>query len=321
MGKIKFVLILILPLLFSCGEEENGGGIAESGTIEAVTTTVSATNGGRVIAVFKDDGESLEKGDTVLIIDPENMEIKLRQAEAALQVAEAKYQMLKTGARKEDLKLAEVQLKEAETTLESAKKNEARMKKLLASQSITQKQYDDVKTQYELAEAKVSAARARLKRLKNFARPEELSQALGNLNAAEANVDLLKKALNDCYVTSPIDGILIERYMELGETAAPASALFKVADLSRVELTVYVKETDLAKIKLGDKAEVTVDSAPDVFNGRVSYISPEAEFTPKTIQTKDERTKLVYKVKIKVDNPDLILKDGMPADAVIKSGE
>ncbi len=319
MGRIKFVLVLLPALLFSCGGENGSGEISESGTFEAVSTIVSSFNGDKVTAIFKTEGENLSSGDTVLIIDPESLEIKLEQAKAALQVAKAKYQMLLAGARKEDLKLASVQLKEAESAFELAKKNEARMKKLLESKSITQKQYDDVKTQYDIAESKVSAARARLKKLKNFARPEELSQAHGNASAAEANVALLQKMLRDCYVTSPIDGILVEKYVELGETAMPGSALFKVADLSQLELTVYIKETDLAKVKLGDKAEITVDSAPgETFEGKVSYISPEAEFTPKTIQTKDERTKLVYKVKIKVENPDLKLKDGMPADAVIK---
>ncbi|NOX17706.1 MAG: HlyD family efflux transporter periplasmic adaptor subunit [Chlorobi bacterium] len=318
---MKFLLILLTALFFSCGGKNENGSIKESGAFEAVSTIVSASNGDRITAIFKDEGDRLNKGDTVLIIDPETLEIKLKQAEAALSVAKAKQKMLVDGARKEDLKLAALRLSEAESAFGLAAKNEARMKKLLASKSITQKQYDDVKTQLDIAESKVSAARAQLKRLKNFARPEELQQALGNVNAAEANVALLKKNIRNCYVVSPIDGILVERYVELGETAMPGSALFKAADLSLLKLTVYVKETDLAKIKLGDDVDITVDSSPDVFKGKVSYISPEAEFTPKTIQTKDERTKLVYKVKIKVENPDLKLKDGMPADAVIKIEE
>ena len=122
MGRIKFVLVLLPALLFSCGGENGSGEISESGTFEAVSTIVSSSNGDKVTAIFKTEGENLSSGDTVLIIDPESLEIKLEQAKAALQVAKAKYQMLLAGARKEDLKLASVQLKEAESAFELAKK-------------------------------------------------------------------------------------------------------------------------------------------------------------------------------------------------------
>jgi HlyD family secretion protein len=155
--------------------------------------------------------------------------------------------------------------------------------------------------------------------VKNLARPEELKQAGANLNRAIANVNLLQKSLNDCYVTSPSSGFMTKKFVEVGEIAGMMSSLFQVADLSSVDLVIYVPETELGKVQLGQKAEITVDTYPDKsFNGKVTYISPQAEFTPKNIQTQEERTKLVFAVKIKIDNPDFELKDGMPADAVIK---
>ena len=124
--------------------------------------------------------------------------------------------------------------------------------------------------------------------------------------------------MNDCYVTSPSSGFITKKFIEQGETAGMMSSLFQIADLSTVELVIYVSETELGMVKLGQKANINVDTYPDKsFEGKVIYISPEAEFTPKNIQTQEERTKLVYAVKIKVDNPDFELKDGMPADASI----
>ena len=119
-------------------------------------------------------------------------------------------------------------------------------------------------------------------------------------------------------MTSPSSGFITKKFLEEGETVGMMSSLFQVADLNSVELVIYVSETELGKVQLGQTAKISVDTFPDKsFDGKVTYISPEAEFTPKNIQTQEERTKLVYAVKIKVDNPDFELKDGMPADASI----
>ena len=169
-----------------------------------------------------------------------------------------------------------------------------------------------------ITQAKLKSAKENFEKVKNLARPEELKQAEANLNRSIANVNLIKKNLNDCYVTSPSSGYITKKFVEIGEIAGMMSSLFQVADLSSADLVIYVPETELGKVQLGQKAEITVDTYPDkFFNGRVIYISPQAEFTPKNIQTQEERTKLVFAVKIKIDNPEFELKDGMPADASI----
>jgi HlyD family secretion protein len=130
---------------------------------------------------------------------------------------------------------------------------------------------------------------------------------------------LLKKNIRDCYVVSPINGFLVKTFVERGESVTPMSSLFKVSDLDVVELVIYVSTEELGYVKLGQEADVTIDAFKDkVYKGKVTYISPEAEFTPKNIQTKDERTKLVFAVKITIPNKEYDLKSGMPADAVIK---
>lgn len=120
-------------------------------------------------------------------------------------------------------------------------------------------------------------------------------------------------------MTSPINGFIVKTFVERGESVSPMSSLFKVSDLDVVELVIYVSTEELAYVKLGLQSDVTIDAFKNkIYKGKVTYISPEAEFTPKNIQTKDERTKLVFAVKITIPNKDYELKAGMPADAVIK---
>ncbi|MDZ7767498.1 MAG: efflux RND transporter periplasmic adaptor subunit [Melioribacteraceae bacterium] len=193
-----------------------------------------------------------------------------------------------------------------------------RIENLFNNQSVTKKQFEDAKTRLTIAEAQFNSAKQNLKKIENFARPEELEQAKAAINAADANVKLLQKRVNDCYVLSPIDGQIVKNFVEIGETVNPQSSLVKVSNQSEVEVVVYIQETDLGKVKLGQKAEIFSDSyEKKSYEGKVTYISPEAEFTPKNIQTKEERTKLVFAVKIKAPNPDYELKSGMPVDAVI----
>jgi HlyD family secretion protein len=318
MKKIVLILIPILTfILISCNGNDNDR-IKASGNIEATNIVVSSQVSGKVLQILKDEGNKVNKNDTVIIIDPETYELKLEEALAAKEVTQAQFNLLKEGARKEDVKQAEENLKQAQVTFNLAETDKERMENLYQAKSITKKQYDDAMANYEISQAKLKSAKENFEKVKNLARPEELKQAEANLNRSIANVNLIKKNLNDCYVTSPSSGYITKKFVEIGEIAGMMSSLFQVADLSSADLVIYVPETELGKVQLGQKAEITVDTYPDkFFNGRVIYISPQAEFTPKNIQTQEERTKLVFAVKIKIDNPEFELKDGMPADASI----
>lgn len=318
MNKILFVVSTTLVILFIDCNGKNEERIEASGNIEATNIIVSSQVSGKVFQILKDEGEKVNKGDTVIIIDPEFYELKLAEVMAAKDYAEAQFSLLKKGARDEDINQAEENLRQAETTFNLAEKDMLRMENLYQSKSITKKQYDDALANFDVSMAKLSAAKENFHKVKNLSRPEELKQAEANLNRQIALTDLARKSLNDCYVSSPTSGFITKKFIESGETTGMMSSLFQVADLSSVELVIYVSETELGKVKLGQKAEIKIDTYPDkTFEGKVIYISPEAEFTPKNIQTQEERTKLVFAVKIKIDNPEFELKDGMPADAVI----
>ncbi|HEX2867247.1 MAG TPA: efflux RND transporter periplasmic adaptor subunit [Ignavibacteriales bacterium] len=321
---MKTILLTALTVslglfLLGCGNGQDKNTISASGTIEATNVTVSSKVAGQIQKIFKDEGDNVKAGDTLLTVDHDLLAIQLQQAMAGKDFAEAQLKLMRQGARSEDINQAEQNLRQAQINLGLAESDKDRMTKLYESKSVTKKQYEDALARYQLMQAQFDAAQDNLKKMKHFARPEEIRQAEANLEKAAASVELLKKNIQDSYVTSPINGILVKKFVEAGETVGPNSSLFRVSDLSTVDLIIYVSEEELGKVKLGQKAEVSVDAFKNkTFEGKVIFISPEAEFTPKNIQTKDERTKLVFAVKIEIKNPNFDLKAGMPADAVVK---
>jgi len=319
MNCIKFLIVIFFFVLFiGCGDGDDENRIEASGNIEATNITVSSQVTGEVLSLLKDEGDKVKSGDTVLIIDHESLGYQLQQAAAAADAAQAQLNLLKNGAREEDIRQGEETFNQAQINFDMAKRDKERMETLWESKSITKKQYEDAVSKFNLAAAQLSSAEENLKKINDFARPEDIKQAEANLKRQLAAVDLLKKQVRDSYVQSPIDGIIVKKFFEPGETVTMLSSLFRVSDLNTVDLVIYVSEEELGKVKLGQRADVSSDTYPDKkYEGKVIYISPEAEFTPKNIQTKDERTKLVFAVKIEINNPDFGLKPGMPADAVI----
>jgi len=309
----------VLSILAGCNNNNHPEFIEASGTIEAIDVIVSAKTAGEILSIRFKEGEKVNAGDTILIIDHELLDIQLKQAEAGKEIAEARLNLMKKGAREEDIIQAEENLKQAEINLSLAKNDKERMENLYKSKSITTKQYEDALARFDLASAQFNAAKENLHKVKNIYREEEIKQAEADLKKSIAAVELLMKNIKDSYVVSPINGYLTEIFVEKGETVSQMSSLFKVADLDVVELEIYVTVEELGYIKLQQKAEIKIDSYKDkTYEGVVTYISPETEFTPKNIQTKEERTKLVFAVKLKIPNENHDLKSGMPADAKIK---
>lgn len=319
MKTIKIAVIFVSILLIAgCSNNSNDTFIEATGTIESTNVIVSSRTAGDVKAILFDEGSRVNAGDTILIIDREALDYQLEQALAAEQIAQAQLDLMLKGARSEDIKQAEEMMKQSEINFNSAKADFERYKQLWESKSISKKQFEDMTARYEVTLAQYNSAKENYQKVKKIFRLEEIEQAKGNVRKAKASVDLLKKNIRDSYVTSPLSGFIVKKFVESGETVTPMSSLFKVSNLATVDLVIYVSQVELGKIKLGQKAEVTIDTYPDrKYEGKVTYISPEAEFTPKNVQTKDERTKLVFAVKISVNNKNFDLKSGMPADAKV----
>ncbi len=174
------------------------------------------------------------------------------------------------------------------------------------------------------AQANVGLAQAEARRVDALfasgnATRQEKDNADARLVQAEAALVLAQKTLDNTCVISPLSGTVTSKAVEVGDLATPGAVIVSISKLDTVKLTIYVSETELPKVKLGSVAEVKIDAAPRrVFPGRVTFISPTAEFTPKNIQTREDRVKLVFGVRIEIPNPDGMLKPGLPADATIK---
>jgi HlyD family secretion protein len=301
---ISSTVAMLLVAIVGCGNNSNGV-IEASGTIEGTDINISSEVAGRVREVRVNEGTSVKPGDTLVIINDEEYQLQLRQAEANLASFESAYRLSVEGSRREDIVQAEATYRTAETDYQ-------RMKELLDSQSVTRKQYDDAYTRYV-------AAQQTYTKLKTGLRPEEITGARVRREGAAAQVDLLKKRLRDCAIVAPASATVTLRSVEPGEFVGLGTNVVRLTCLEKVKLTIYINEGELGHLSLGQSAEVSIDSFGKgrAFQGVLVYISPVAEFTPKNVQTKEERTKLVFAVKIEIPNPDGALKPGLPADARI----
>ncbi|OGU19278.1 MAG: hypothetical protein A2059_00355 [Ignavibacteria bacterium GWA2_55_25] len=193
------------------------------------------------------------------------------------------------------------------------------MKELYAAQSVSRKQFDDAESRFTIAQAQLNSAKQQVQKMQQFARAEDLAAAKARLEQAQAWAGILHKQLDDATILAPVAGTVTHRPVEEGELVGVGTTVATVARLETLNLVIYVNEVDLAKVQVGGGADIVIDAHPDrTFPGKVVYISPLAEFTPKNVQTKEDRTKLVFGVKIEVENGERILKSGMPADAWIR---
>ncbi len=315
---MKQILIPALACLAIAACSKGPGPIEASGTIEATSVQVSSRSSGEILRLEADEGSLVKQGDILAEIDHAALDIQLAQARSGVELAKAQLELLTSGARGEDLAQAKDALNQANETLQNAQEDFTRTQNLFAVGAATRKQRDDAQSRYAIARAQASAAGQALKKLENYARPEDVKAALARVDQAVYSVRLLQKSIQDCTVRSPTSGEVTEKLVEEGELASPGTGLFVISDLDTVKLTIYVSEADLGDIRLGEQARISIDSHPGVtYPGSVTWISPIAEFTPRDIQTKDERVKLVFAVRIEIANPQGMFKPGMPADAAL----
>lgn len=287
--KIKALVVLGLGLasLCSCrGERTAPGG---SGFIEATETVVSAETTGRIVSVFVDEGAAVGAGDRLAVLDTLSAVLRLRQNEAVKREV------------RQRIAIATLRIEQSAQDLDLAQKEYDRVAKLIASGSVNQQLYDQTQTRYN--QAALSRKQA------NAAR--ESAQA--ELARVESEGALLEKQLADCFPASPVAGLVAEKYIEAGEWIGIGRPLVKIANLDTVWVKVYLPPADLTKIQLGGRASIDPeDGREERLSGTVSWISPEAEFTPKNVQTREARADLVYAVKVSIPNPGRTLKVGMP---------
>jgi len=310
------VLSTTLVLAVGCRNATDNGAIHASGHIEATDIRLASTVGGRLLEVPFEEGDVLSPGVVVASLETIDAEHRLAQARANAEAADAQLRLLLAGTRAEDLRRADDQLAQAQAELDAARRDFDRLAGLAERGTATEKSRDDAATRQEVAERAVAAARSQVDKLVAGPRRQEIEVARAQRAAAEAAVAAAEQKIVDATVLSPIDGVLTTRVAEPGEVLAPGSTIAVLTDLARPWLTVWIDEPNLSQVTLGQTAVVSVDGSDRMFEGTVSFISPVAEFTPKNVQTPDERAKLVFRVKLQLENSDGIFKPGMPADAL-----
>ncbi len=287
--------------------------------------------------------------------DVRRLEAVAEAARMQREQASARLDRVRAGARVEQVGQMAALVRQAEVGLADAERELARFERLAAAGAVPGRELDQARTRRDSSLAARDAAAQRLAEARAGSRAEEIREAETGLSAAEAQVRSAQASLDlaragarpqslvaararvgqaegslrtaehrllQTVVTAPIDGLVTQRNAEPGEVVTAGFPLIRMADLSSVWLKVYVPETELGRVKLGQPAEVTADTWPGrVYRGRVTEIADTPEFTPKNVQTREERVKLVYAVKVAVDNPALELKPGMPADARIRMAE
>ncbi|MGZ5423770.1 MAG: HlyD family secretion protein [Candidatus Aminicenantales bacterium] len=318
-SKITAIVLVALAGL-ACSSKAAKDVISASGTIEAIEVNVASKVSGQILTLAVDEGARVKPGDVLATVDHATADIQLRQAEAGVDLAQAQLVLLRNGARKEDIQQAEAVLKQAEAGLLVASDDARRMRELVRTGSVTTKQRDDAEARLTVAEAQRSAAGEALNKVRRLARPEEIQAAEARLAQARAAADLLTKTISDCTITAPAGGIVTHKAVEAGELVTPGATVVTLTELDSVYVMIYVTETEMGRVRLGDAVEVRIDAFRDrAFAGKITYISPEAEFTPKNVQTKEDRVKLVFGVKVEIENKDGLLKPGLPADALFRA--
>jgi len=289
-------VFLTLMLVFaSC---DGGGGTNPSGTLEATVVDVAPLIAGRVLDVRADEGETVSRGDTLIVLDAEVMRLeRTRTAARKATISAQRDQTL------DQLKLAGQRSKVAEST-------RVRVAALAEQGSASQQQLDEATLQRDAANAELASARDQLAVLE--AQEKELAAA----------VAVYDRQIREAAVLAPSDGTVLTRTIDAGEVASPGMRGMRIADLTSLELRVYLEASDLDRVQLGQRLGVVVDALPgETIEGVVSWVSSEAEFTPKNAQTRNARAQLVYAVKLRVANPDGRLHVGMPAEALLAAAD
>ena len=301
----------------------------------------------QALAHLRQAVESVKQKEAVLDLYRGTLPAEVARAEAAVRALKSNLDELETGYRGQEVERARLAYESARITMEEARKDKIRIQGLFQRRIVPEKSKDDAELKYETASKEYERAKENLDLVREGFRKESkeaakarlaegqatLRQARGNLKriaatekevdvakagvlGAEAALELAEIQLRYTQLTAPFRGIVVSRNLEPGEVVSPGREVLSLADLSTVDLKIFVDETEIGKVKPGQDVEVKIDTFPDkTYRGQVSFISPEGEFTPKIIQTRKERVKLVYLVKIAIPNPDLELKSGMPADA------
>ncbi|WP_439882710.1 HlyD family secretion protein [Pontibacter sp. MBLB2868] len=311
-----YTSLLLFTALYACGNKEPE--FDATGTFEADEVIVSSELAGRIDSFTVEEGQQLPAGKVVGVIDAENLALQKEQVEESINALEEK-----TLDVQPQVRLLQDQLKVQQSQLVTLQRERERTKNLIAADAATTKQLDDINAQIDVLNGQMQVTQQQIQVQRTSVSTQNRS-VLSESKPLQKRVAQLEEQLGKATITNPVSGTVLTTYAEEGEVTAAGKALYKIADLSTITLRAYITGEQLPEVRLGEQVTVLVDQGDDYkrLPGTITWISDKAEFTPKTIQTKDERANLVYAMKVKVKN-DGYLKIGMYGEVVLpeKKGE
>jgi HlyD family secretion protein len=324
MKRILLVIIISAVIgglsyyFFTREKTEGDAYIKVSGNIETTEVDVGFKITGRIVSRYFEEGDWVDKGKVLAKLDDEDLRNRFEVARATLVSAQARLSKLLAGSRPEEIRAAEANLNQAKSDLENKEAHYERMKPLFERGVIPKETLDNAEAGFKIAKASFQSATENYLLVKEGPRKEDIEDAKAQVEQARASLKLTETQLSYTVLYSPISGVVLVKSGETGEVVNPGTSILTLADIGNVWLKAYIPETDLGKIKWGQEVIVTTDLRPKKeYKGKISFISSQAEFTPKSIQTEKERVTLVYRIKVDIPNPDRELKPGMPADGKI----
>lgn len=303
--------------------DDDDHGVEASGTVEATEADLGFEIAGRVADIAVREGDRVRAGDRLAGLDATEIEATLRAARSQAAAARARLDEIETGFRVEEVAEARARLRGADSRLAYAEEDLARGRAMYESGAISRERLEWMATARDVAEAEAEAAGERLRLLERGPRTEQVSAARAVLGAAEAEVSRIEARIGFSQVRSPFDGVVTVRHREPGETVAPGVPVVTVMNPSDRWVRIYVPENRAGRLRLGGPAVIRADAYPErTYGGEVMHIASEAEFTPRNVQTREERVKLVYEVRVRITgDPGFELKPGLPADVTLETAD
>ena len=316
-GIIIFLIIAVL-LINNFRTKEDNSALKLSGNVEVTETNVGFKLPGRIIELAVDEGQQVKAGQVIARLDNAELTSVVTQNKASLQEALTRLAELRAGSRAQEIERARSSVNAQAADLDKAKKDHERADILYKNGAISTSPFEAAQNVYNTKAAQLKSAQETLSLIKEGPRKEDIQAAEHRVQQARAMMNTSEERLKDTVLVAPLSGVILRKNVELGEILSAGTPVFTIGDLENPWVKVYVKEDRLGQVKLGQKADIKVDSFKDkTYEGMITFISSEAEFTPKNVQTEEERVKLVFGVKIRVKNENGELKPGMPADVRI----
>lgn len=321
---VIIVLVLVVAGVFgwqryeAAKAAEAANVLTLNGNVDVREVSLAFRGSDRIAEILVDEGDTVQAGQVLARLDSRELELSITKTQADIRGQESTVEKLRSGTRSEEIAQAQRNYESAQAAAANAQSTYARYQAIYDDiQGISRQTLDTARHDAEAKQAAAGAAASAYEEAVNGARPEDIAIGEASLDASNQELARLEYQLSQYELRAPADGVIRSRLLQPGDMASPSTPVFKLSLLDKKWVRAYVKETDLGKVYEGQAADVYIDSQSAPVHGQVGYISGTAEFTPKTVQTDELRTALVYEVRVYVDDPGNVLRLGMPATVKI----